>query len=86
MLKFGIGQAVRRVEDRRFLTGHGRYTDDISFEGQLHVAFVRSPHAAARILAVDTADAAAAEGVVAVFTGADLDADGVGGVPAVARV
>lgn len=86
MLKFGIGQAVRRVEDRRFLTGHGRYTDDISFEGQLHVAFVRSPHATARILAVDTTDAAAAEGVVAVFTGADLDADGIGGVPAVARV
>ncbi|MEN2979712.1 xanthine dehydrogenase family protein molybdopterin-binding subunit [Tistrella bauzanensis] len=86
MLKFGIGQSVRRVEDRRFLTGHGRYTDDIVLDGQLYASFVRSPYASARINAVDVADARAADGVVAVFTGADLDADGIGGVPAVARV
>jgi carbon-monoxide dehydrogenase large subunit len=74
----GIGAPVRRREDRRFLTGRGEYVSDLVMEGELHCAFVRSPHAHARIRAVATATAAAAPGVVAVFTGADMAADRVG--------
>jgi carbon-monoxide dehydrogenase large subunit len=74
----GIGAPVRRREDLRFLTGRGRYVADLAFEGELHCAFVRSPHAHARIAGIDTRAARAAPGVAAVFTGADLAADGVG--------
>ncbi len=74
----GIGAPVRRREDPRFLTGRGRYVADIALPGQLHAAMVRSPHAHARIRALDTGPAVRAAGVVAVFTGADLAADGVG--------
>lgn len=81
MTENGIGVAVRRKEDLRFLTGKGHYTDDINRPGQLHAWIVRSPHAHAEIRAVDTARAAAADGVVAVFTGADMAADEVGGIP-----
>lgn len=73
----GIGAAVRRVEDRRFLLGRGRYVADLVFADELHCVFVRSPHAHAAIRAVDTSGAAASAGVVAVFTGADLTAAGV---------
>src|SRR5215470_7979236 len=75
----GIGAAVRRKEDRRFLTGKGTYTDDINRPRQLHAFLLRSPHAHAEIAACDTAAAKAAPGVAAVFTGADLQ--GVGGLP-----
>jgi len=68
----GIGAAVRRREDLRFLTGEGRYVADLAVEGGLHCAFVRSPHAHARIEAIDARDARAAPGVVAVLTAADL--------------
>jgi len=68
----GIGAAVRRREDLRFLTGEGSYVADLRLEGALHCAFVRSPHAHARIDAIDAAAARAAPGVVAVFTAADL--------------
>ncbi|GMV58161.1 MAG: carbon-monoxide dehydrogenase large subunit [Betaproteobacteria bacterium] len=81
-MKFGIGQAVTRIEDDRLLTGRGRYVDDLRFEGELHVAFVRSPHAHARVASVDASDAKAAEGVVAVLTGADLVAEGIAPYPA----
>ncbi|MBL8384757.1 MAG: xanthine dehydrogenase family protein [Burkholderiales bacterium] len=74
----GIGAPVRRREDRRFLTGRGQYVADLVLEGQLHCAFVRAPHAHARIRAIDTAPAAACPGVVAVCTGADMAADNVG--------
>jgi aerobic carbon-monoxide dehydrogenase large subunit len=77
----GIGAAVRRKEDARFLTGAGRYTDDIRRPGQLYAHFVRSPVAHARIVSVDTTAAATAPGVMAVFTGQDLAAAGVGGLP-----
>src|SRR5579859_1374016 len=77
----GIGAAVRRKEDFRFLTGQGHYTDDINRPGQTHAYFLRSPHAHASLGAIDTAAALAAPGVVAVFTGADLAAAGVGGLP-----
>jgi carbon-monoxide dehydrogenase large subunit len=81
MTKFGIGQAVRRVEDRRFLTGQGRYVDDISLPRQAYGAVVMSTHAHATITRVDAAKARAAEGVLLVLTGADAAADGIGQFP-----
>src|SRR5215470_15446019 len=72
----GIGAPLRRVEDKRFLTGYGRFVADIDLPGALACALVRSPHAHAHIRAIDTSAAAAAPGVVAVFTGADMAADG----------
>lgn len=67
-----IGQHLPRKEDYRLLTGHGRYVDDVEVPGALHACFVRSPHAHARILSIDTSVAREMSGVVAVFTGADL--------------
>ncbi|WP_439579422.1 xanthine dehydrogenase family protein molybdopterin-binding subunit [Elioraea sp.] len=77
----GIGAAVRRREDLRFISGRGNYTDDINRPGQLHAVILRSPHAHARIKGLDTAAAKAAPGVVAVFTGEDMAADSLGGLP-----
>ena len=77
----GIGASVRRKEDFRFLQGRGAYTDDFNRPGQLYAWILRSPHAHARIRGIDTARAAAMPGVVAVFTGADMAADNVGGLP-----
>jgi carbon-monoxide dehydrogenase large subunit len=74
-----IGQSVKRREDARFLTGRGRYTDDIVLPHQAYGVFVRSPHAHARILRLDTAAAAAAPGALGIFTGEDFKA--VGGLP-----
>ena len=74
-----IGKSVKRVEDKRFITGKGKYTDDIVLPGMLHGAFVRSPYAHAHIKNVDTSGALAMQGVVAVFTGADVA--GINGVP-----
>ena len=76
-----IGQSVKRKEDARFLTGRGVYTDDINRPGQLHAVIVRSPLPHARIAGIDAGETLAAEGVVAVFTGADMAADGVGSLP-----
>ena len=81
LAKFGLGQPVRRVEDLRLLRGLGRYTDDLRTPGAAHVAFLRSPHAHARIGAIDTVAARAMPGVLAVLTGADWLADGLGGLP-----
>ena len=75
-----IGQSIPRFEDRRFLTGQGRYTDDYRLEGALHCAFVRSPHAHARILRIDAGEALRLPGVAAVLTGADYLADALGGI------
>src|SRR6476646_6202426 len=74
----GIGAAVRRKEDFRFITGKGQYTDDISRPGQTYIHFVRSPHAHARIKSIDSAEAKGMPGVVAVLTGADLANDKIG--------
>ena len=71
-----IGQSPRRREDARFLTGRGTYIDDLSFDGLVHAVFLRSPHAHARIRAIDTAAARHAPGVLAVLTAADVVADG----------
>ena len=84
-MKFGVGQSVARVEDQRLLRGGGRFTDDINLPGQLHGCVVRSPHPHARIAGIDTGPALAAPGVVAVFTGADVAADGLGTLPSLAR-
>jgi carbon-monoxide dehydrogenase large subunit len=81
MSEDGIGAPLRRKEDRRFLTGTGTYTDDINRPGQAHAVIVRSPHAHAGIASIDTAAAAAAPGVIAVFTSADTTADDLGGLP-----
>ena len=75
--RFGSGQSVRRVEDEALLKGQGRFADDVNAPGQLHAAFLRSPHAHARIVAIDTRAAAAMSGVVAVYTGQDLTRAGV---------
>src|SRR5688500_493718 len=66
-----FGAAVRRREDLRLLTGHGRYASDVELPRLLHVAFVRSLHAHAHLRAVDTAAAVAAPGVVTVVVGSD---------------
>ena len=75
----GIGAAVRRKEDHRFVTGQGRYVDDFNRPGQAYASFVRSAHAHARIRSVDTSAARTMPGVVAIFTGEDLAADKIGG-------
>ena len=77
----GIGQPVRRKEDFRLLTGRGCYVDDLALAGCAHAVIVRSPHAHARIVSIDTAAALAAPGVLAVLTGADYLADGLGPIP-----
>ena len=76
-MKFGIGQPIRRFEDVRLLTGKGRYQDDQTFDRQTWCIFVRSPHAHALIRSVDTQAAAAAPGVLAVYTGTDFANDGI---------
>jgi carbon-monoxide dehydrogenase large subunit len=81
MVNKGIGAAVRRKEDHRFITGKGRYTDDINRPRQLYAWIVRSPLPHARIRAIDSEAAEGLRGVVAVFTGSDMAADGVGGLP-----
>jgi carbon-monoxide dehydrogenase large subunit len=70
----GVGHSVRRVEDERFVQGAGHYVDDIVLPGMLHLALLRSPVPHARIVSIDTAAAAAVDGVVAVLTGRDLEA------------
>ena len=76
----GIGSAVKRKEDLRFITGSGRYTDDIHVLHEAHACFVRSPHAHATIGSIDTSAASAMPGVLGVFTGEDVAADGLGGL------
>lgn len=78
MTQTGIGAAVPRAEDKRFTTGQGRYTDDIKVFGSHYAAFVRSPHAHAKVTGIDKAAALAHRGVVAVYDGHELTADGVG--------
>jgi carbon-monoxide dehydrogenase large subunit len=81
MTSSGIGAPVRRREDYRLLTGQGRYADDLKAPGQAYAAFVRSPHAHADVLAIDAMAARGVAGVLGVFTGRDLLADGVGAIP-----
>ncbi|GAC1558678.1 MAG: xanthine dehydrogenase family protein molybdopterin-binding subunit [Beijerinckiaceae bacterium] len=75
---FGIGQPQPRVEDLRFVRGAGRFVDDIEMSSAAHMVVVRSPHASATIKSIESGQALAMPGVLAVFTGADLIADGIG--------
>ena len=68
-----VGQPIKRVEDKKFLTGKASYIGDIKIPGMLHAVFVRSTQAHAKILKIETADALAHPGIVAVLTGADLE-------------
>src|SRR2546421_6460217 len=79
--KFAIGQSVRRIEDARLLRGLGRYSEDVDLPRQAYAVLVRSPHAHARIAGIDARAALKSPGVLAVLTGADLAADGVGNLP-----
>ena len=81
MTQFGIAQPIRRVEDSRLLKGAGTYTDDNTRPGMLHAIMLRSPHAAARIVTVDTNAAKALPGIRAIYTAADLHADTIGTLP-----
>ena len=74
----GIGAKVLRKEDRRFITGRGRYVDDMSVPGMKYAAFVRSPHAHATITGIDTSAAEAMPGVIGVLNGQQLQGDGIG--------
>ena len=81
MTENGFGAAVRRKEDHRFITGRGQYVDDINRPHQLYAHIIRSPIAHGKINKVDVDAAKAVSGVVAVLTGADMAADGIGGLP-----
>src|ERR1700722_5729057 len=79
--RFGSGRDVRRIEDARLLAGSGRYTDDFTLPNQTWLSFLRSPMAHAKIVSIETAEAAKMPGVLAIYTGADLEAAGVKRVP-----
>jgi carbon-monoxide dehydrogenase large subunit len=81
-----LGQSMLRREDRRFLTGRGRYADDTAPSDALAVLFVRSPHAHARLIGIDKDAALASPGVVAIYTADDLVADKVGHMPAISEI
>ncbi|MGE5156562.1 MAG: xanthine dehydrogenase family protein molybdopterin-binding subunit, partial [Gemmatimonas sp.] len=83
-LRFGAGQPVKRLEDQRLLTGKGQFIDDKPGEGALWLYVLRSPHAHARIVSIDTKPAVEMPGIEAVFTGADLINDDIGTIPTLA--
>src|SRR5216683_2644870 len=80
-MRFGAGQPVKRLEDQRLLTGKGQFIDDRPEDGALWLHVLRSPHAHAKIVSIDTKPMAAMPGVEAVYTGADLIADDIGTIP-----
>ena len=75
-----IGKSVKRVEDKRFITGQGKYTDDIKMPGMVYAYILRSPYAHATVNKINTDAAKSAEGVVGIFTGADIP-ESIAGVP-----
>src|SRR5436309_6761382 len=79
--RFGASRSQKRLEDERLLTGKGRYSDDLELPGQCWLVLVRSPHAHAKLDAVDLAEARKAAGVIAAWSMADLRAEGVGPIP-----
>lgn len=86
MSKFALGQSVNRIEDAALVQGAGRYTDDFELAGAARACVLRSPHAHARIASIDTAAARKAPGVLAVLTGEDAAADGLGDIPCMVPV
>src|SRR5258707_474793 len=83
-MRFGAGKPVKRLEDQRLLTGKGQFIDDKPEEGALWLHVLRSPHAHAKIVAINTTAAAGMPGVAAVYTGADLIRDDIGTIPTLA--
>jgi carbon-monoxide dehydrogenase large subunit len=83
-MRFGSGQAVRRLEDESLLAGAGRFTDDVTLPNQTFLAFVRSPYPHAQLASIDTASAAAMPGVLRILTGAELHGAGVKPLPGAA--
>src|SRR6266852_5473404 len=83
-MRFGAGQPVKRLEDHRLLTGKGQFIDDKPEDGALWLYVLRSPHAHAKIILIDTIAATGMPGVEAVFTGADLIRDDIGTIPTLA--
>jgi aerobic carbon-monoxide dehydrogenase large subunit len=83
-MRFGAGQPVKRLEDQRLVTGKGHFIDDKPEDGALWLHVLRSPHAHAQIVSIDTNAARAIAGVEAIFTGADLVADDIGTIPTLA--
>ncbi|WP_315724940.1 MULTISPECIES: xanthine dehydrogenase family protein molybdopterin-binding subunit [unclassified Bradyrhizobium] len=83
-MRFGAGQPVKRLEDQRLLTGKGQFIDDKPEDGALWLYVLRSPHAHAKILSIDSAAARDIPGVEAIYTGADLVADDIGSIPTLA--
>ena len=86
MGQFGVGQGVTRLEDARLLQGQGCYTDDLHLDGELFGVVLRSPYANAAITSIDLDDAKAMPGVKAIYTGEDLKAAGIGGIPVLAVI
>ncbi len=86
MSKFALGQSLTRIEDAALVQGAGRYADDFELPGAAHAYVLRSPHAHAEILSIDTAAARKAPGVLAVLTGADAAADSLGDIPCLVPV
>ena len=84
MQKFGIGQPATRFEDNRLLSGKGQYVEDIELKGLTFASFVRSPHAHAQIVLIDTSEAQSMPGVLGIYTVDDLKADGIGNIPCLA--
>ncbi len=82
----GIGEPVLRKEDRRLITGQGRFTDDNRVDGALHLVMVRSPHAHARIRSINVSAAKSVAGVLDVLTGADMAADSIASIPSYASI
>ena len=80
-MRFGLGQSALRVEDKRFLTGQGKYSDDHNLAGQCYGTVVRSPYAHARIISIDINKASSAPGVLAILTGEDVDNTQLGPIP-----
>jgi aerobic carbon-monoxide dehydrogenase large subunit len=80
-MKFALGQSIQRLEDEPLLRGAGRYTDDFALKKAAHVIFVRSPHAHARVEKISVEEARKAPGVLAILTGKDVKADGLGNIP-----
>ena len=75
-----VGTRVKRKEDKRFITGKGKYTDDVRVENQAYAAFVRSPHGHAKVKGIDKSAALAMEGVIDVLDGQQLTGDGIGNI------
>src|ERR1700678_4137022 len=80
-MRFGAGQSIKRLEDQRLLTGKGQFIDDKPEDGALWLYMLRSPHAHAKIVSIDTKAARGMPGVEAIYTGADLVADDIGTLP-----